>query len=393
MRMLAGMTSVLALDGSATTASSSRTDWLALARALGPGFGARAAAHDANDSFPEDNYRELKEHRFFSAGIPSELGGGGASHPELCAMLRELGRHCGATALAFSMHTHLVGTMVWSLRHGGPVAPLLRRIADEQLVLATNGASDWLDSSGTAARVDGGYRVNAHKVFSSGSAGADLLMTSAVYDDPTDGPTVLHFPVPLKANGVTVLDNWRTMAMRASGSNDVVLDGVFVDDGTVSTRRPKGVWVPFFNVVGPVAVPLIMSVYLGIAEAARDLALQKVAKKRDDPEVWYLVGEMENAIVTAQMAVRESIEICADYAFAPEKATFNAVAIRKTIAVQAMMAAVEKALETVGGGGIFRSMGLERLVRDMHAAQFHPMQTKRQHRFTGRAALGLDPAG
>jgi alkylation response protein AidB-like acyl-CoA dehydrogenase len=118
-----------------------------------------------------------------------------------------------------------------------------------------------------------------------------------------------------------------------------------------------------------------------------------VAKKRDDPEVWYLVGEMGNALVTAQMAVREAIDICADYTFTPDKATFNAVVIRKTIAAQAMLAVVEKALETVGGGGIFRGMGLERLVRDMHAAQFHPMQPKRQQRFSGRAALGLDPAG
>jgi alkylation response protein AidB-like acyl-CoA dehydrogenase len=54
---------------------------------------------------------------------------------------------------------------------------------------------------------------------------------------------------------------------------------------------------------------------------------------------------------------------------------------------------VEKALEVAGGGGIFRSMGLERLFRDIQAAQFHPLQTKRQHRFTGRFVLGLEPIG
>jgi len=42
----------------------------------------------------------------FSAGVPSELGGGGASHADLCAMVRELAHHCSSTALAFSMHTH-----------------------------------------------------------------------------------------------------------------------------------------------------------------------------------------------------------------------------------------------------------------------------------------------
>jgi alkylation response protein AidB-like acyl-CoA dehydrogenase len=369
------------------------TDWVALVRELGPGFAARAASLDANDTFPVDNYRELKERRVFAAGVPAELGGGGASHPELCAMLRELGRHCGATALALSMHTHLVGTTVWLWRQGAPVAPLLERIAREQLVLVTNGASDWLDSSGAAERVDGGYRVTARKTFSSGSPMGDLLLTSALYDDPTDGPTVLHFAVPVTTPGLTVLDTWHTMSMRASGSNDIMLDGVFVSDGAVSSRRPKGVWAPIFNVIAAVAAPILTSVYLGVAEAARDLALQKVAGKRDDADVWYLVGEMENALATGQMAVQGMIELCADYTFVPEIATANALFIRKTIASESLLLVVEKALETVGGAGIFRGLGLERLVRDMHAAQFHPLQTKRQHRFTGRAALGLHPVG
>jgi alkylation response protein AidB-like acyl-CoA dehydrogenase len=172
-----------------------------------------------------------------------------------------------------------------------------------------------------------------------------------------------------------------------------VLDSVFVPEAAVSSRRPRGTWPPFLNVIAAVATPLIMSVYLGVAEAARDLALQRVAKKRDDPDVWYLVGEMENALVTGQITVQATIDLCAEYTFAPDMTTANAMFIRKTIAAQALQLAVEKALETVGGGGIFRSMGLERLVRDIHAAQFHPLQAKRQYRFTGRAALGLDPVG
>jgi alkylation response protein AidB-like acyl-CoA dehydrogenase len=172
-----------------------------------------------------------------------------------------------------------------------------------------------------------------------------------------------------------------------------VLDGVFVPEEAISSRRPQGAWTPVWNVLPAIAGPLIMSVYLGVAEAARDLALQRVAPKRDDPDVWYLVGEMENALVTGQMAVQGLVELCAGYTCAPDLATANAALIRKTIAAQALTVAVEKALETVGGGGIFRAAGLERLVRDIRAAQFHPLQAKRQHRFTGRVALGLDPVG
>jgi alkylation response protein AidB-like acyl-CoA dehydrogenase len=123
-------------------------------------------------------------------------------------------------------------------------------------------------------------------------------------------------------------------------------------------------------------MPLVMSVYLGVAEAARSLTLEQVARKRDDPDVWSLLGEQENALTTGQMAVEGMVALCADYTFTPDMATTNAVLVRKTIAAEALLLAVEKSLEVVGGAGLFRTMGLERLVRDIHAAQFHPLQAK-----------------
>ncbi|HTF53799.1 MAG TPA: acyl-CoA dehydrogenase family protein [Pseudonocardia sp.] len=373
-----------------------RPDWVALAREVGPAFAERAAGLDETDAFVAENYAELNAHRFFSAGVPAELGGGGASHRELCAMLRELARHCGSTALALSMHTHLLGATVWRWRQEQPVEPLLRRIAEEQIVLISTGASDWLDSSGTAEQVEGGYRVTGRKIFGSGSPAGTLLVTSAVYDDPAHGPSVLHFPVPIAAEGVTVLNNWRTLGMRATGSHDVLLENVFVPEGAVSLRRPQGQWHTFFNVVVTVALPLVLSVYVGVAEAASDLA-RGIARKKSrsglDPNLPYLLGEMDNALVTAQLAVHGMANLCDDYAFEPTVQTANAVLIRKTVAANACIQTVEKAFEVVGGGAFFRSVGLERLLRDVHGAQFHPLQEKRQHLFTGRVALGLDPVG
>ena len=125
------------------------------------------------------------------------------------------------------------------------------------------------------------------------------------------------------------MDNWRTFGMRGTGSHDVVLDGVFVPESAVGLRRPKGKWHPFFNVIAAVAIPLIMAVYVGVAEAAYDLALQEAAKKREDPQVPYLIGEMENALVTAQMALQGMIDTAANYDFAPVDQTANAIFIRK----------------------------------------------------------------
>jgi alkylation response protein AidB-like acyl-CoA dehydrogenase len=65
--------------------------------------------------------------------------------------------------------------------------------------------------------------------------------------------------------------------------------------------------------------------------------------------------------------------------------------VRKTLAAKACIAAVEKALEVTGGQGMFRALGLERLLRDVHGGQFHPMPEKQQQLFTGRVLLGLPP--
>src|SRR5262245_31262955 len=189
---------------------------------LGPRFAARAAEADEQDRFVRENFAELKSHGLMAAGVPEEMGGLGASHADLCEMLRSLSHYCSSTALAFSMHTHQVATNAWRWRHQkAPVEGLLKRVATERIVLLSSGGSDWLQGSGTATRVEGGFRINGRKIFASGAPAGDLLLTSAVYDDPVDGPSVLHFAVPMIAEGVKLLDTWRVMGMRGTGSHDI----------------------------------------------------------------------------------------------------------------------------------------------------------------------------
>src|SRR5882672_9043762 len=104
-----------------------------------PVIAERAAEHDAENRFVDANYRLLREHGFFGAGVPESLGGLGATHAELCDALRLMGRACPATALAASMHTHLAAATVWKHLKGQGGEPLLRRIAAEQLILVSTG--------------------------------------------------------------------------------------------------------------------------------------------------------------------------------------------------------------------------------------------------------------
>ncbi len=214
------------------------TDWAGIARELGPGFAARAAEHDATDAFVAENYAALKQRGFFKAGVPTELGGGGAMLGELCATIRELGHHCSSTALAASMHTHTVAMMsaLWRSGNKGP-EPLLRRVAAEGLMLVSSGGSDWLAGSGRLEKVEGGYKMTGRKIFASGVPAGHVLMTTGIFDDPESGPTVIHFGVPLNAPGVKVLDTWRALGMRSTGSHDVELEGVFLPDAVMGGVR------------------------------------------------------------------------------------------------------------------------------------------------------------
>jgi acyl-CoA dehydrogenase len=372
------------------TAVSDR-DFVDIARKLGPAFADRAARHDLEGSFVADNYAELKQHRALSAGVPKELGGGGATHAELCGMLRELGRHCGSTALALSMHTHLVAASVWRYRHGQPAEALLRKIAAAELVLVATGAGDWVDSVGQAERVTGGYKVNAIKRFASGSPVGDLIVTSAPYDDPEHGAQVLHFALPLRAPGVCVHDDWNTLGMRGTGSQSVELKDAFVAQESITLQRPRGQWHPSWSVIMTVAPPLYLAPYLGIAERMAELACEHASRGKSDWNVWQTLGELENALTTAQMAFREMVQLTNEYDFQPETERASRMLVRKTIATNAILATANKAVELVGGKSLFRRESLERLLRDVQSARFHPLPEKSQLAFTGRVKLGLSP--
>lgn len=373
--------------------TAAKTDWVALIRECGPDFASRSAAHDADDSFVAESYAALKDRGFFAAGVPGELGGGGASYGEIAASLRELARHDGATALACAMHTHNVMTLAYLWHHGNAkVEPLLRRVAAEKLVLVSTGGSDWLPGSGTLTKVEGGFRMSGRKIFGSGAPAGDLLLTTGVYDDPESGKTVIHFPVPMRADGVKPQDTWRVLGMRGTGSNDIVLDNVFVPDAaTGGVRRPAGKWHPFMHTIALVALPVIYAVYLGIAEAARDIALSAAAKKKSDEATAYLVGEMENELIVAQLAHQSQLDLVAKAE--PGPATTHEVMARRTLVGRHAIRTVEKAMEVAGGAAFYRSLGLERLFRDVQAARYHPLQEKAQLRFSGRHLLGLEIDG
>jgi alkylation response protein AidB-like acyl-CoA dehydrogenase len=360
-----------------------------IARELGPIFEQRAHEATDEDKFVAENFASLKESGLVEAGVPVKLGGSGATVDELAAMLRILGYHCGSTALAFAMHTHQVAIPAWrwTYQKAAPVEPLLKRIALERLLLLSSGGSDWIGGSGKAEKVEGGYRIEARKIFTSGAPTGALLMTSAVLESEGEVPMVLHFGVPMNSPHLTVLDTWRTLGMRGTGSHDVLIEGHMVPEAAVALRRKAGEWHPLFQIIATIAFPLIYSVYVGVAERARDIAIGLAKKKQPKHHAVNLAGRMETELAAARLAVESML--AAVRLNAPSASTVNQVMIGRQLVARHAIAAVELAMELAGGAGFYRAAGLERRFRDIQAARYHPLQSGPQAEYAGAMALGL----
>ncbi len=366
-----------------------KSDLVAIAEKLGREFAGRTEDCDENDAFVAENYAALKTSGLVEAGVPAELGGGGADVTELAHMLRTLAHHCGSTALAFAMHHHLVAVPAWRWTHQkvAAVEPLLKRVAAEKIIVVTSGGSDWVAGAGKAERVEGGYKITARKVFASGSPVGSIFMTSAVLEEPGEAPMVLHFGIPMNSPDVRIDPTWKTLGMRGTASHDFIIDGHVVPEAAVALKRKAGEWHLLWHIIATMALPLIYSVYLGVAESARDIAVAMAKKRRQDHHITGLVGQMDTELQGARLAHNYMLEVAARNT--PGAESVNDVMIGRKLVSSHAIRAVELAMEAAGGAGFYRAQGLERKFRDVQGARYHPMQPGPQAEYAGAMALGL----
>ncbi len=374
-----------------TTAPTSRktTDLTERAAAIGPALAEHAARHDAEGSFVTEAYDALRDSGILKAAVPVELGGDGATIAELTALQRELAHHCGSTALASSMHQHVVAFTAWRYRRDLPGAEAtLRRVAEEGILLVSTGGGDYTHPRGEAVKVDGGYRVTGRKRFASQSSHGTVMSTMFTYDDPEQCRRVLNVAVPIGSPGVAVADNWDTLGMRGTASNDIVVEDVFVPDERVAANRPYGVVDPPLQVISQVAFPIISGVYLGVAEAAYQAAVAHAVPKADSVLVQRRLGLMRHKLRVASWALDGALAAVGDDP-GPSVERYLAVMSAKAEIAEAGVEVCDLAMDLAGGSAYFRGSVIERCYRDIRAAKFHPLTPEDTMIETGRHALGI----
>ena len=229
--------------------------FIAAAAELGSRIAGHSAKHDRDGTFVTEAYDEMRASGYLTLAVPTELGGQGATIRQVAMAQRELARHCASTALASTMHHHVVLFTAWRYRRGLPGAEAtLRRVVDDGIVLVSTGGADTTRPRGEAKKVDGGFLVSGRKIFASQSPTGAVMSTMFPYDDPDEGRIVLNMAVPMSAEGVNVLDNWDAMGMRGTGSHDVEIKDVFIPEDKVIARRPYGRLDPPLQVIFSIAL-------------------------------------------------------------------------------------------------------------------------------------------
>ena len=378
-------------------------------------FTTRVAEHDRDSSFPHENVEAMKASGYTALIVPEELGGGGASPLDFALAQDRLAQGDLPMAIAVNMHHIVVALMsdLWRLnqRGEGPrleaFEHLLRATVSDKLVFcgpvsdprmnSSVGFAGINDTTRRATRVDGGYRLNGHSGFGTMSAGADYVLTTARYDDPDTGPQCMLCFLEASAEGIEVKDNWDTMSIRSSQSNDVAWNNVFVADEAV-ILRPARTWDVLANITASWWVASGPACYLGLAQTARDYAVDWVAGRSqepfDQPMTHYpgnqlMAAEMEIGLRSARAMLHQAVAPHADLKRRAGEDLVSLIAACQFV-MESCLQVVDRAMRMVGGAALFKKNPLEQMYRDARAAVIHqPFAGLEGKALLGRRAFGL----
>lgn len=353
---------------------------------------------------PEKVRAFMKESGFSRIWMPRRFGGAEGSLRAGSDMLRALAHGCGSTSwITVQNALHNLMLCNWPVQAQEDVWGT----APDALL-----SGILIPGIGKATAVPGGYRLSGRWPFVSGVEVADwVIFTGDCLGE--DGQTKeLHFVIP--KDEIEVLDTWYTIGLRASSSQDVKVNDVFVPSHrTVSEAALKGgangaaaeLYEGACYKVPPYAIfgCFIGSAALGIAEAAVDHYVSNARKRAATmgkgtgiasfTTQQVKIAEAQSAVLAARQVIYSALDDAEAMARngAPtteeDRTRFRALAAYANKLVTAAGATV---LEAGGGGVIYERNPVARCISDLTVTNRHITQNWDVNGAAyGRALLGL----
>jgi alkylation response protein AidB-like acyl-CoA dehydrogenase len=370
------------------------------------GFEARARRYDEQNSFFSDDFQELREAGYLRLAVPQELGGFGLTLVDVVREQRRLAYHAAPTALAINMHLYWTGVAADLWRAGDTSLTWLLKEAARGQVFAAGHAESGNDipvllSTTTAERVDGGYRFSGRKSFGSLSPVWTYLGIHAMDTSDPAQPKIVHAFMPRETKGYRIEETWDVLGMRATRSDDTILEGAIVPDRYVARVVPAGAAGIDPFVLGLFAWALLGfgTIYYALARRALNLTVETVKSKRSiglsrsmayHAEVQHRVADMGLALEGIEPHLEQ---VAADWSAGVNHGSAWPAKIfaAKYHAVEDAWKVVDQALDVAGGFGIFRRSGLEQLFRDARLGRIHPANSMLTHEIMAKTLLGISP--
>ncbi len=367
-------------------------------------FDSRAATYDRENRFFDQDFEELRAAKYLVMPVPEKFGGPGLSLAEVCREQRRLAYHAPATALAVNMHLYWVGVAADLWRRGDKSLEWMLSDAAAGEIFAAGHAESGNDipvllSSAKAERVDGGYRFTGRKQFGSLTPvwtrfGLHGMNTS----DPTH-PKVVHAFMLRDNSGYLIKETWDVLGMRATRSDDTVLENAFIPDRYVArVVPPGGAGIDAFVLsVFAWALMGFANVYYGLAKRALDRTIAAAKSKSSlalsrsmayHPEIQHAIAQM---VIALESIGPHLDRIADDWSNGVDHGLEwpSKIFAAKYHAVEESWRVVDLGLDIAGGHGIFRSAGYERLLRDARLGRIHPANAFLTHEVVGKTALGI----
>jgi alkylation response protein AidB-like acyl-CoA dehydrogenase len=263
-----------------------------------------------------------------------------------------------------------------------------------------------------AVPVEGGYRITGRTAFASGCEHATWLQCQAVIMEngapkvhPNGAPAALIVNFP--ANEAEIIDTWRTLGMRGTGSHDFVVNDVFVPEHRVWAIGPYAPVNPAFT--SPLAKlgiwwfsPGVATLALGIARAAVDDLIALAQAKTptytrtglaDKPVVQDKVARARAAVEAARAYVYSSLATAEEILRTEPKLTIEQgipLALAGSQAIEASIAAVDLVHSCAGTSGIRNEQRFQQYFRDVHTISQHAFASPSRFESVGKLLLGRE---
>ncbi len=368
-------------------------------------FDERAPVYDKENRFFDEDFEELRASGFLTLAVPTDMGGSGLTLDAYSKLARRLGYYAPATALAVNMHVYWTGLAADLLRAGDSSCRwILEKAAAGEIFAAIHGEAGndvpLFLSTAQAERVAGGWSISGHKIFGSLSPVWTYAGFHAMDMSDPSAPKIVHGFLPRGTKGVQIVDTWDTLGMRATQSQDTVLDHAFVPDELVPLVCPAGFAGAGLFQLGIFSWALMgfASVYLGAARRAFDLTVARLPQRSSialsrsmahHPEVQHTVADMRMTYDAAEALLERTVS---DWStgVAHEDWPVRLVGTRQTV-INSAYDIVDKAMDLSGGAAAFKRNRLEQIFRDVRMGRFHPGNTLLAHEVIGKLCLGLNP--